>query len=233
MLSLSISIYPPGKPPIFIQYPTKATLEELIRDLEHRFEVTGYSLISVRIKGPKGQRILRPKTYKAELENELIEQGFPVLITGVLRGESGDLVISILIKSIAPREVLTIKNPCKDCPYREQSKCTLLNLSFPLTGGPKKCYARYPPTYEEFLQDIIEAIERPIRTKSLAKRLGMTPHVAMGILQTLSRHGFLRVKKGSTSPSVYYPVRRPSIDELRPILKSHYLRTHIKVITNE
>ena len=232
MLSLSISIYPPRKPPIFIQYPTKVTLEELIRDLEYRFEVTGYSLISVRVKGPKGQRILRPKTYKAELGSELIEQGLPVLITGVLRGKSGDLVISILINSIAPREVPTIENPCKDCPYREQFKCTLLNLSFASTSGPKKCYARYPPTYEEFLQDIIEAIERPIRTKSLAKRLGMTPQVAMRILQTLSRHGFLKVDKDSTH-SVYYPVKRPSIDELRPILKSHYLRTHIKVITNE
>ncbi|CAI1494261.1 protein of unknown function (plasmid) [Thermococcus nautili] len=233
MLSISISIYPPRKSPIFIQYSTSVTLEELFRDLEHRFEITGYSLINVRIKGPKGQRILRPRAYKTEFRKELIEQGLPVLITGVLRGEKGDLVISILISPIAQRETPTITNPCKDCPYREQFRCTLLNLPFSLNDGPKKCYARYPPTYEEFLQDIIEAIEQPVKSKSLAKRLGMTPNVATRILQTLSKHGFLEAKKNSTSPAIYFPIKRPSVEELRPILKSYYLRTHIKVIRNE
>ena len=125
------------------------------------------------------------------------------------------------------------QSPCKSCPFRERYKCTLLNLTFPQTGGVLKCYATQPGSYEEFLRDISQAVSKPIRAKSLAKRLGIPINTASNILLTLRKKGFLRAEKPSSAPHIYYPVKRPSIEELKPLLWHLYMASILRGVAHE
>ena len=100
MLTVSISIYPPNKSPIMVEYPSNAGIDEIIEDLKHRFEITGYNLKKVLIKGRGGTYEVCPQDYPRVVGLILPRLGFPVAICGVLGGEKGELVISLLLEEM-------------------------------------------------------------------------------------------------------------------------------------
>jgi hypothetical protein len=123
------------------------------------------------------------------------------------------------------------KRPCESCPYREKFRCTLLKLRFAQNEGPKKCYATEDRSYDEFLRDIVETIKRPVKAKTLSKRLGIPITVSSSILVELRKRGYLTSEGGR--PRIYYPQRIPTIDELYPVLKRFYYASRIRVVFHE